>query len=297
MNIYVVISSPEGYQNTAAAFSSKDKALEHIEGEEIPDASVTVYEVNEEPEPDRIHAAHTLCKEGVYQLEGFYLQKFKAKLATGEDGYVKLLIIDQPDPEAPSLYAPVPSDRDSRSPVIDPSTGKVIKDSTVASQIGDSLGDQRNVVVLSWMICLLVLVRGFLYYNEPKIQFVEHVDAVEWLPPEASDISYYIVDDFRSFEFKISENGFLDWVKKEQYQFEEITGEPVKLPRYTFDADIPVELSGLNDQERFEKWELVMKVIIEAGYVLKARNDDGDPIDMGGYDRESGYAYYRYGER
>jgi hypothetical protein len=77
-------------------------------------------------------------------------------------------------------------------------------------------------------------------------------------------------------------------------EIKKIEGDPVKIPRYRFYADVPIEgLENLSEEEQYEMWISLTQTIIEVGYVFETKSSEDEKGNSGGYDSDNERAYYR----
>ena len=81
-------------------------------------------------------------------------------------------------------------------------------------------------------VLMFALWAGLTWYSNAHPDFGEHVAHVDWLPDEASDVSFFISYSYTAYEFKISEAVFVEEVCG-KWTFNEITG-PENISRYNF---------------------------------------------------------------
>ncbi len=293
MNIFVLVSLARGSRRAVGAFSSKEKADSDAGEFNITDSEVALFELPEETigTPELIHVAHKPAGGGLYLITGYYLKKFEATLSKGEGGYVRSLKVIQPDPAALDENLPSPKfrSRGTTPPFI---AVEVEEKKSFADR--KRAGRRKSMIVLSSAIGILLAANVLFYLRSPAIEFAEHAVSVEWLPEEANDISYYLTPRVRVFEFQISEPGFLSWIKGQGPSAAEIGRRPVRVTRYTFDAD--VQIPGLEmhpEKKQFEMWNAFIKAEIEDGYTIKDNSDSETTVTTGGYNRTKNRAYYR----
>ncbi len=143
-------------------------------------------------------------------------------------------------------------------------------------------------------VALLVLAVGY-YAIQKYINWRDtgaSVKTVPWLPDIATNISFTRTNNWRIFEFDISELDFRNWAQ--QYDLVEIA-EPFYIERYNYSGNRGVggSESELNTPPDFDPATVA---IINAG--LKCRewtaNRGGFSV---GYDRKTGRAYFHAQDR
>ncbi len=133
------------------------------------------------------------------------------------------------------------------------------------------------------------------YRGLTDIEIGESVSRVDWLPEEATNVSFYRSYMNTAYEFDISERGFRDWSR---WELEEIT-EPVRIPRYLAYSTPPAQEPRDPTSEEIEAfaWEQSNRAAtIKNGLYYGYLQDNGGGIWVG-YDRESGRAFYKSAPR
>lgn len=181
----------------------------------------------------------------------------------------------------------------------------------------DKATKTKNWNLLPFAAAVLALTAGIVCgVHEGNILEVEEgLDSVPWLPETAGNISYCRNKIFgESYEFDISEEGFLDWCKSKgwsprtitdsfsilRYNFftlkledYEITDEDVK----EFDPDcsaqdIPATKKVLSP----DYWANLTRAEVSEGYYYEDRQSNGGGCTAV-YDNKKGRAYYNYSPR
>ena len=297
MTIVILVIEEHGSQQAIAAFGSNEKAEQYVLQEKIPKPEFVYHEVTEKvsADPERIYIAHKALSGHAQFISGIFLNRFEAQLSFSEtdDGFVRLLEIDEPNKEE------IDAVLDRAEKEAQPSAAQKAKPQVTLPPFGkkswvDKFGGKNHFIALVSLTLFYIVLNVLYLIRSRHVEFAEHVASVEWLPEEASDISYYIDRKFRAFEFSISEQGFKEWAESQSFSVGELTDDPVNVTRYTFDSNKPVPgIESMNEQEQFEAWELYTKASISQGYVLKEYNRAGDLTLAGGFDNEIGRAYYR----
>jgi hypothetical protein len=79
---------------------------------------------------------------------------------------------------------------------------------------------------------MIVISIGVYFLNKPEIG--EHAKKVDWLPAQATDISFYKTFGYELYEFSINEKGFLKWLNKKKLSVDTTNKNDDKsLERYT----------------------------------------------------------------
>ncbi len=138
------------------------------------------------------------------------------------------------------------------------------------------------IKLIKILIFLFIVVFAVSYFiNKPKIG--EHVEKVEWLPTQATDISYYKTIFYELYEFSIDEKGFFRWLNDKNLSVATIDAESDKLfERYT-----TASCKDCNDTDTY--------VILKDGYYGHHENSSGNGGGWQvGYDLKTHRAYYSW---
>jgi len=133
------------------------------------------------------------------------------------------------------------------------------------------------------------------YRGITDIETGESLPSVDWLPEEATNVSFYRSYLNTAYEFDISEHGFRDWSR---WELEEIV-EPVRIPRYLEYSTPPPQEPSDPTSEEIEAFIMEQKnrsATIKSGLYYGYLQGNGGGIWVG-YDRESGRAFYKSAPR
>jgi hypothetical protein len=128
----------------------------------------------------------------------------------------------------------------------------------------------------------LAILRGA-YVALTHFELAENVLAVDWLPPSASNVSYYKSYSCTAYEFNIPESDFRSWA---WWELKEITG-PVEVRRYSFFAK---GQHGL----RPDPFDDV--AVVSNGLYYEARQSNGGGVSVA-YDRAATRAFFQSNPR
>lgn len=153
---------------------------------------------------------------------------------------------------------------------------------------------QKRILVISAIAFAVWFFYGA-YRGFTDIETGESLASVDWLPEDATNVSFYRSYLNTAYEFDISERGFRDWSR---WELEEIT-EPVRIPRYlAYSTPPPQEPRDptIDEIEAFALEYSKRGATIKNGLYYGYLQDNGGGIWVG-YDRESGRAYYKSAPR
>lgn len=146
------------------------------------------------------------------------------------------------------------------------------------------------------------------YYDASRPpEIAKNVESVDWLPAEATKISYYRSYVFTAYEFQISEAGFREWASTKEFrpsdsvefqpvtEVSEIHGKKLfPIQRYNrFGVD---GLEHSDDHESHAAFEKATTIDIRNGLRGESRRGSAGGYSIG-YDRDTGTAYYQMNPR
>ena len=135
-----------------------------------------------------------------------------------------------------------------------------------------------HILLLIFLFSSIGAVFG--YREHGKYDYAQNVESVSWLPPTASNVSYYKSYFFTAYEFNIPEKDFLALAKKKKWHVKAIE-EPFPIMRYNY----IVESSG---EEK--------RVYISNGYFFEHRRRDGGGVSVA-FDSIENKAYFQSSPR
>jgi len=149
-------------------------------------------------------------------------------------------------------------------------------------ELSDKGNMKKVLVIIVNSLFVLLLVYGCIEYTFTP-DFSEHEKTVPWLPHEATNISYKKDSFQQSYEFEISKQGFLDWLKeKNRHNVKVITLSPNADNIYK-----TVDRYNISIEKDYNK--SIAK--IRDGYYCEYIQDNGGGYRIG-YDKIKGKAYY-----
>jgi hypothetical protein len=113
----------------------------------------------------------------------------------------------------------------------------------------------------------------------------ENLPRVDWLPQEATNVSFLRSYGRTAFEFDIDERGYWEWVK---YPVQEIE-EPLRIIRYSLSNDNRLNVGDLRRPN-------YPRATIEDGLFYEERRSNGGGVATA-YDRSKGRAYFQSNPR
>lgn len=135
------------------------------------------------------------------------------------------------------------------------------------------------------------------YRGFTDVEYGERFAKVDWLPAEATNVSFYRSYSFTAYEFDIPEKAFLDWASR--WDIHPIK-QPFEILRYAFNLD-KTPYPGLDQREdggRFDdyaratsEWRARRYATITDGYCCKQVASNGGLLCVA-YDKTQGRAYY-----
>jgi len=139
---------------------------------------------------------------------------------------------------------------------------------------------------------LMFALAAAIYIGFTRVVVGEHENSVKWLPIAASDICYYRSYAYTAFEFNISEDEFLKWMKSNEW---DKPAEPPAIGRYS-KIESPVTIGRYTAGPQFKpKPGDPLEHTAKKGYVFerlfKEGKDEGIRVV---YDAEIGRAFYTW---
>ena len=132
-------------------------------------------------------------------------------------------------------------------------------------------------LVLIVLACLSAAYEFWAMFTDQS-EVAEHVEAVDWLPATASNISYYVnknISGIVACEFTMAESDFLDLATKHEWQMDKIESS-TSMTRYTWFVE------GSKPSDHY--------ATIEQGYYYSKRRPSGAGITVA-YDLERQVVY------
>lgn len=137
---------------------------------------------------------------------------------------------------------------------------------------------------------LLILGIGVPMWSNAHPEIGENVKTVRWLPPEATNISYYKTISKIAYEFDISESGFKKYAEGKGWTLQPIK-EPIKITRYAFFTSS--SHSSDPTGEKYKEYQSKVDIRIKNGYYYTTPpQPNGGGLHVG-YDLDTGRAYYQ----
>lgn len=165
-----------------------------------------------------------------------------------------------------------------------------------------------RMILISGALLLLgycsVVLTSFIRQVSRPGEVAEGIQSVDWLPAEATNISYYRSYGLMAYEFQISEAGFRKWAAEVAFEpasefviYEPVADvakkEPRSIQRYKFFVGKDQgSMEGSDEAEWFKSSLIEIKNGLRGE--LRFANGGGYAI---GYDRDSGTAYWQSSSR
>lgn len=142
-------------------------------------------------------------------------------------------------------------------------------------------------------LSLGVMFFGSVFWSNSHPATGENEARVDWLPPEASHVSFYKSYSWTAYEFDIPEAGFRTWASRWQIQDIET---PFTITRYKyFTTDHPAY--DPNPEGPFYRFEAEAKATITNGYFYRTPPRGNGGGTYVAYDRDGGRAYFQTNPR
>ena len=148
----------------------------------------------------------------------------------------------------------------------------------------------KRLLIVTAIIAFAVWFVRSAYVGLTQVETAENVEAVDWLPDSASNVSYYRSYMATAYEFDTTETEFVSWSRWGTSEIE----DPVTITRYkrfAYEApSFPPNASG-GDAQDFEVALAEQSAIIDNGLYYGYLQGNGGGVWVG-YDRELGRAFY-----
>lgn len=296
----------DGSLHALGAFTNKEsqKAYQSAIGLSDKEVRLDFYNGPFEEDIKVIYAGHRRWNMTRFQLGGYFRTEGEAWTWVTQEGYVSVLRIDSTYEEEKALEKQA-LDEYARLQ----KSWKLISYEEIVAREGvdkaranimlrfyeDALEsfkpktrrDRRALYV--FVLILLLFPFAILYMLQQGPKYGENVESVDWLPSNASNVSFYRSDQVQIFEFSISEDDFRRWAGSQDMEIATVI-RPVSISRYT--AYIPRNKQGEDSdgnltEEEFEAWQQLISIKVTHG-LSALKNDSLIAV----YDYVTRKAYY-----
>ena len=147
------------------------------------------------------------------------------------------------------------------------------------------------MIAVTAIACGLGFLRGC-YITLTHFEFAENVERVSWLPPAATNVSYYRSYNFTAYEFDITEVEFKRWTWLDVKPI----AEPVKVYRYSHRKRANPDFGPNPSFEELEVWEATHRATASDGLYYNNRSSSSGGVTVA-FDRTKGRAYFQTNPR
>ena len=155
---------------------------------------------------------------------------------------------------------------------------------------------KRLLLVIGVIAFLICFIQGACVHFT-RFETAENVSHVDWLPDEASNVSFYKSYSYKAFEFDISENGFLEWAQRWDVQ---PIASPVTILRYSLMTTAVPDYNKPNPTQDERLLQLQQhpsqRATIRDGYYYDYEDSSYGGVSVA-YDRSKGRAYLQSNPR
>ena len=301
----------DGSLHALGAFTTKEKENAYRSAAGLKEDQVRLDFYNGPLEADQpvIYAGHRRWNMDCFQLAGYFQSEAESWAEVTQDGYDSVLKIDTDyaseqalEKEALERYSKL--QKRWRLSTYEELIERVGTDKARANIMlrfyEDALEsfkpqDRRDIRAL-YALCLAILIFpiAFFYFLGHSPDFGENVESVNWLPDDASQISYYRSKQVQVYEFKISPEAFKNWARSNQMTVAPLS-EQTALSRYKaylppspkkqakhLPKHAPISI------EQFSAWQDEISIKINEGLIAESTDNS---IGTAIYDTTTGKAY------
>jgi hypothetical protein len=147
------------------------------------------------------------------------------------------------------------------------------------------------MLLLALVFNPLSILLGAAYWSNTHPDTGENIKTVAWLPPEATNVSYYKTYSWTAYEFDIDEDGFRKW---SDCPLTPIT-EKIAVERYSYENFMKRRLGCCNEQYEHERATHI--AIVTDGLHYSYLNPSAGGRRSVVYDREKHRAYFQSNPR
>ena len=279
MRLYIVINETGGSSSAIAAFSNEERAAEYVGKTDEKNHRVKPLDVSTESQFSTlwIYAVHETVEDDRVEITGYHFNRYDAEESSGYEGQVTRLEIDQEPESEDSPAGPEPPATEVVEPVAPRPAERRPRRKRARGEQG--AWHTYRITKLIFSLILVAVVWSILRWTQrPDYEWGENLESVEWLPTTAHNISFYRDARFTIFEFSISLNGFQDWATSSGYKPARIGKEPVKIARYRFYLNEPIEgFEQMDENQQYEVWQEMTMVLIDRGLADSIDGGDSGP--------------------
>lgn len=139
--------------------------------------------------------------------------------------------------------------------------------------------------------CGIGVLRGC-YIELTHVETAEGVERVDWLPPTASNVSYYKSYMYTAYEFDMSEADFKSWT---WHKVKPITTN-VQVNRFSYMTRDSSALDLSSPEEQWKRWEEAGTATVTNGLYYSDRRSNGGGVTLA-YDRAIGRVFFQTNPR
>jgi hypothetical protein len=151
----------------------------------------------------------------------------------------------------------------------------------------------KNLLLAVTVIAITIAFGRAVYIGLTHVERAKNLSHVSWLPPSATNVSFYKSYNFTAYEFDISEGEFRRWAS--WYGVQPI-GAPIRVWRYNFPDVESRDLGSDPSFDELEEWEATRTATVTDGLGFVERRPNGGGISVA-YDRTTGRAYFQSNPR
>ena len=297
MQVVIILKETDGKKEAIGASRTKTKAEEYLNRKSVDKYSTELVDIpsNNLDNIDYIYQAFKPTNRNTPPiLVGYFTNRFNAQQASQPGGYIRRI---------PYFEKSGWSGQDTQkfsSGHLKTSASQVLKTDKQPSSANTSknkpqsnLPKRRNnvplliVLIVTWLVVMVVISRS----NKSSFRLGENVNSVEFLPDYCSDISFFINERFRVYEFPCDPAKFKQYTAELELTVIELTS-PKRARTYRQYAEIDwIPPKELNEDQQWQAWKDLSQPTVESGFEIIGRANFNGTVS-GLYDSTSQRVYY-----
>jgi|GEM_PF-4223570 len=289
MRVVIISKKIDGEKEAIGASASESKAKEYIREEALTNFVLETVDLptSAKQRVDNIYLAYK-PQDGTKNsiLVGYFTNRFNAQQASRPGGYISRIPLVENRHK--STTRPATSNKRSS-----PAARATDKKSSSAESDETATVNAHKVRILAglvtlWLIAIAVIA---LLSRSSQHKWGENQETVTFLPDYCRNVSYYLSDRFKVYEFSCNEDTFKRYAANQDLIVQELEahGRAKTFRQYAdMKWDVP---QGLTDAEQWKLWQEIAQPIVQEGYQITGRRGFNGEV-LGFYDRHQQRVYY-----
>lgn len=293
MQVVIISKEQNGEKEAIGASASKAQAEKYIREQELKNCNLEIIDLpaNNKERLDSLYLAFK-PQDGDQNtiLVGYFTNRFKAQQASQPGGHISRIPLLENRPK--STTRP-PTQPPQEIPSGEPEN-KRKSNPTKTQKVNREANTQNNKtrilfgLIVLWILAIVVM---FSLSPSSNYEWGENKETVEFLPNYCRDISYYISERFKVYEFPCDETLFKRFAFEQKFIYKEIEN-PSRAKTYRQYAEVDWKApDGLSDAEQWALWKNLSQPTVKDGaYIYAKMGFVGDVYGL--FDRTAGRLYY-----